>query len=220
MKFFKHFLACLTACLVSATPSSAAIFSFEFAFPGGGIAEVPGSVELASNQFVTAEVTVFAPTKLSLFRLRQSDADSPLGDFPPPGADVDLVLGSNQFDIQNQAFDFGGELVATFSYSGGFKNSLGMVFDDGGDVFTYYADLPFYLYVDGSATYDGIGPYVGSSDVIYFTLPGDTGLYRLQAGVPEPASWAMLILGFGATGAAFRSRRRRAPLRKAAAFRS
>lgn len=207
MRVIRHIAAALAA-FAAAVPAQAAIFSFEFAFPSAGIAEIPGSTELASNQFVTTEVTVSAPTRLSLFRLRQSDADSPLGGFPPPGADVDLVLGANRFEIEDQGFDFGGQLVGTFIYSGGFLNSLGMVFEDGPDtIFTYYADLPFYFFVDASASYDGIGPYTGGSDVIYFTLPGDTGLYRLQTAIPEPSTWAMLILGFAAAGVAVRRRR-------------
>jgi hypothetical protein len=202
--------AFLLAALAGAMPAHAAIFSFEFAFPLPGIAEIPGSTELVSNQFYTTEVTIGSPTRLSLFRLRQTDSDELMGSLPPPGADVDLVLGDNRFEVDDQAFDFGGQLVATFTYQGGMKNRLGYVFDDGGDVFTYYADLPFSFFVDATATYDGIGPYVGSSDVIYFTLPGNTGLYRIQAAVPEPASWALMIAGFGCAGLAARSRRVRA----------
>jgi hypothetical protein len=39
-----------------------------------------------------------------------------------------------------------------------------------------------------------------------FTLPGLAGI----AGVPEPASWAMVLIGFGAIGGAMRSRRKTA----------
>ncbi len=37
---------------------------------------------------------------------------------------------------------------------------------------------------------------------------GANGTFTLAAGVPEPATWAMLILGFGVVGGAMRSRRR------------
>jgi hypothetical protein len=45
-----------------------------------------------------------------------------------------------------------------------------------------------------------------------FQFGGDTviateGAARVDPGVPEPASWAMLIAGFGLTGAAMRRRR-------------
>ncbi|WP_294058572.1 PEPxxWA-CTERM sorting domain-containing protein [Sphingomonas sp.] len=46
-----------------------------------------------------------------------------------------------------------------------------------------------------------------------FTLTGSSGTYLLHvAAVPEPATWAMLILGFGAIGVALRTR----PARRAA----
>jgi hypothetical protein len=208
MRVLKSMAFAIAAALPGASPATAAIFSFEFAFPLPGIAEIPGSTYLADNQFVMTEVRIPVSTRLSLYRLRQADSDNLLPGFAPPGSDVDLVLGPNRFEIDDQAFDFAGQLVSTFTYQGGMLNSLGMVFDDGGDVFTYYADLPFSFYVDSSATYDGIGPYVGSSDIVYFTLPGNSGLYRLQAAVPEPAAWTLMIGGFGLAGASLRLRRR------------
>lgn len=207
MNLHKYLIAC-AACL-TAMPANAAIFSFQFAFPYGGIADIPGSVGLASNSFVTTQVSV-AGSRLSLYRLRQTNSDHLAPSALPAGTDVDLVLGSNRFDIQDQPFDLAGQLVSTFDYAGGFLGSLGLVFNDGGDVYTYYADLPFEFYVDASADYSGIGPWTGTSDVIYFTLPDnqghDSGLYRLQAAIPEPAGWAMMIVGFGLLGSAVRRR--------------
>lgn len=45
-----------------------------------------------------------------------------------------------------------------------------------------------------------LGVPQGFLDVTYVTT--------VTPGVPEPASWAMLLLGFGAIGAALRSRRK------------
>lgn len=41
---------------------------------------------------------------------------------------------------------------------------------------------------------------------------GATGVFRPTAPVPEPATWALLISGFGAVGYSMRSRRRRSVL--------
>jgi hypothetical protein len=40
---------------------------------------------------------------------------------------------------------------------------------------------------------------------------GDSPPGGVAPGVPEPAAWLMMILGFGAAGSALRAQRRRAP---------
>lgn len=64
-------------------------------------------------------------------------------------------------------------------------------------VYRYFADGAFT--VSGSATAPGTFPAT-------LTVAPAT-----PAGVPEPATWAMLILGLGATGATLRGRRRGVP---------
>jgi len=60
-------------------------------------------------------------------------------------------------------------------------------------------------------TADAVGDLYGTTnDGTIFKL-GDTGFVPFIAGVPEPASWALLLTGFGLTGAAMR-RRSRAPV--------
>lgn len=90
------------------------------------------------------------------------------------------------------------------------------------------------IFIYGSAIYVGEGVYRGvkleyfdidSRPEVDFDATGgellgfDVGtttrfdIYQVDpAPVPEPASWALLILGFGAAGAAMRSDRRRRPL--------
>jgi hypothetical protein len=41
-----------------------------------------------------------------------------------------------------------------------------------------------------------------------FSYGGNISFAKLVAGVPEPASWALMIVGFGGMGAALRNRRR------------
>lgn len=50
------------------------------------------------------------------------------------------------------------------------------------------------------------GSFFGDSTVMSFTMTPAS--YQPPTAVPEPASWAMLIAGFGLTGAAMRRRRR------------
>jgi uncharacterized protein (TIGR03118 family) len=54
----------------------------------------------------------------------------------------------------------------------------------------------------------------GSSKKIYFTaglVDEAGGLFGVLTAIPEPSSWALMILGFGLTGAALRTGRRREP---------
>jgi uncharacterized protein (TIGR03118 family) len=58
----------------------------------------------------------------------------------------------------------------------------------------------------------GNGGAAGSVDDLYFAAGiGDEnhGLFGYIASVPEPSTWAMLVLGFGAVGVALRESRRR-----------
>ena len=59
--------------------------------------------------------------------------------------------------------------------------------------------------------------HFGSLDLADFRNPGasgflvgDVGVGPIGGGVPEPAAWSLMILGFGAIGASVRRRRRMA----------
>nr|WP_309643010.1 PEPxxWA-CTERM sorting domain-containing protein [Phenylobacterium sp.] len=55
------------------------------------------------------------------------------------------------------------------------------------------------------------GPFQGAVDNFSFTLNGQTESFNFEvSAVPEPATWAMMIIGFGAVGTMVRSRRRMA----------
>lgn len=49
----------------------------------------------------------------------------------------------------------------------------------------------------------------GADNSINFTATGGSGTLSLTAAVPEPATWAMMLVGFGAVG--FSMRRKRTP---------
>jgi hypothetical protein len=89
-------------------------------------------------------------------------------------------------------------------------------------------DFSFVSVGSGDVNFDftsQFGPIAGDAYILSFvatsTVPGGEGSWNfypdgqvtlsggaLTAGVPEPASWALMILGFGAAGGALRSRRR------------
>ena len=60
--------------------------------------------------------------------------------------------------------------------------------------------IPFYVFAFG-------GSYVGPECFFCGSNPGFEGVIDSTGAVPEPASWAMLIAGFGLAGAVMRRRR-------------
>jgi hypothetical protein len=56
-----------------------------------------------------------------------------------------------------------------------------------------------------------VGGVAGVAGVVRFTLTGqDINLPPTNGGVPEPATWAMMLMGFGGMGALLRRQRRHA----------
>lgn len=73
----------------------------------------------------------------------------------------------------------------------------------------YFSNGPFNLCNYGDAAVGGIyglvNAYSGNPNVETWLIRGDP----VGAGAPEPATWAILIMGFGLVGAALRRNRRR-----------
>jgi len=109
------------------------------------------------------------------------------------------------WDVDVDAADGGGLADIAF-----FDASLG-----GGLSIIDYEDFSPFLVADGPQLYSGTvqAPVFGTGTFQLTEYQG-AGRYTLTiadaspAAVPEPASWAVMLAGFGATGAAIRRRRR------------
>ena len=133
-----------------------------------------------------------------------SDGATVTGFFTGEDLDSDGQLSSFDGEITDFSMHFSGNsLVAAFSLS--FSDLFGLVYDlDGGDL------------GDGTdLDIEGIGAFSFSG--AYSAGPGPVALCDgsqicgvvagPDVGVPEPATWAMLLLGFAAVGGAVRQRR-------------
>ena len=99
------------------------------------------------------------------------------------------------------------------SFSGlmGGDNSGGdlLTFDTTGDAAGTYTDI---LTFDGASTYAGLSDYALGPITVNVSVEVTGG----AGGVPEPASWAMMLVGFSLIGGLMRSRSKTLTRRRAA----
>jgi hypothetical protein len=117
-------------------------------------------------------------------------------------------LGSGTSDSEPPFGSFQTSIVCTTAcgagWGGGFAGPLS---------FTVSAATPLTLASLGYNVYNGQNIYFTSDLVIANGKTGNVGATLANTpSVPEPATWAMMLAGFGATGVAMRRSRRRKPL--------
>ncbi|MEW5685989.1 MAG: PEPxxWA-CTERM sorting domain-containing protein [Pseudomonadota bacterium] len=166
------------------------------------LASIGVGIELASPTFVN----VYAPTQLT-FRLLQSIQP------PTGGIYVDqLVVDGQNFDFGAQAFTSPGSLLGTLLFQGAFTDLVGFRSNDMPDdapAIGWPEAFQVYIRSDDADELEGIGPFIGSFDTLYFSIAGQAlfEVTAVSAAVPEPRTWALLIGGFALSGAALRRRR-------------
>ena len=107
----------------------------------------------------------------------------------PGGTFLEKLEKLNGNTTINFATPLTGITVFALHYGGGGDNSTSFFkFDAGAGVDSFVANIQ------------------GSSNAAIFKTGGPGGGGNNPGGVPEPATWAMMLLGFGAIGAAMRRR--------------
>lgn len=159
----------------------------------------------ASVMAFTGSVPASAALLLFDFSGPSGTATFQLNSNPTPDF-ASTLLGSDQFGFNNVAGTFGGTpgTASTISFGRGSLFSgfsitapnLGFTQFSAPTLFTGPLSAP--VFSMGSFTL--INPFFGN---------GRLNISQVQSAVPEPATWAMMLVGFGLTGAAMRHRRRR-----------
>ena len=140
---------------------------------------------------------------------------------PPDQTDTGLPSVDNTMDVGGANTDpgwpgagqvFGADFTSTISVPGDGTYGFRLGSDDAG-----------YLFIDGKLIIsrpgaNGFGKTFGSDfltggvhtlEVQYDNSFCCGAAVQLQAGVPEPATWGLMLIGFGGLGAALRNSRRR-----------
>ena len=138
------------------------------------------------------------------------------------------LINNSPTDITNQA-DAIASLDGDFTFDGDFNSLILGTLENGNEL--HFGQTLFGQTIIGAHFGNVSGPAgnvsvfwlfdFGAAGVDFITLDDATGfsnaaLYTTGApGVPEPATWAMMLLGFGAAGFAIRRRRRPAIIQMA-----
>ncbi len=130
-----------------------------------------------------------------------------------------MAVGSGIFTTSNVATQVGGHTAYAITSITGMVNGSAIVAPDAPTYGNYFTDGPAFL--------DGVGLrfFTAANNDIRFFFQDSVGRYRvntfnpgatgfvtatssLVAGVPEPATWGLMIMGFGMMGTAVRRSRR------------
>jgi hypothetical protein len=125
-------------------------------------------------------------------------------------ASINPKTGVNGAALESHHFSGWSNFTATFLYSGNPTNMTYGV-DYGGQTFQAAANWLTFI---GEGSPQGEPPTVMITGVSLTQAPDGTPIYQ-NPGVPEPATWAMTILGFGLLGGVARRRRAPTPARAA-----
>jgi len=170
------------------TAAEAADFIFMF---GSDLSDPNVDSTLAVPGTVTGRIVGLADDGLSSAQHVYVDAYSPDGSFVP----VDIMSWFSPFDIDNLFLVENGDIVGALFR----RSTFGPPFDQ------FWINVGIF---DEGTNYASIG---SGNTVAVWNNQGLDGITftRIETAVPEPASWALMILGLGAVGFAVRRSRER-----------
>lgn len=159
----------------------------------------------ASAVFLTATMSGAASAATLLFNFVGPSGTATFQLLSNPTPDFSQTfIGSDQFSFNNVSGTYGGVAgtASSISFGNGIFSSFSLVAPNLG--FTQFGSPVLFSGPPGSPTFSTgtftlINPFFGN---------GTLTISEATAAVPEPATWAMMLLGFGAMGVTMRRRRR------------
>ena len=202
-----------TAIALFAAPASAAVFTVTYS---GTLADSQ-YYNIDTDGIFGAKGASFGGTAFSAaFTIDTADGTSWNNANGTGWTQNSLAASNVALTVNNKTFTLGSLQAGSFhtppSWQGSFLSSYTGISTD--DVFMM-ANLYFYTYAAGAFPAFGTNFDITAPAGSYTAFDGALGnnilsgtvtkvSYAAQQAVPEPASWAMLVIGFGALGAAMR----------------
>jgi len=203
--------AALTVSVTVAGPALAAgPLAVTTDFPTGVFNGDPFKADLAG---IGVGVELAAPTAIDVLSSANLTFKLLAAAAPPRGgfAIDTLVVNGVDYEFGAQGFTFPGTVLGSQLFSGSFASQVGFRTSDMPDDATIFWPDGFQVYIRSAdePNLSGIGPFIGNFDTLYFSIGGEAlfEVTSVTGGVPEPATWGLMILGFGLAGAGLRRRR-------------
>jgi hypothetical protein len=206
-------LAALAVSFVAA-PASADIYLLQYSDAQSGLASPYGQVEVTQGvNALNFSVTLFDGLKFTDTGAHYAFSFSLTGEpaVGLAGAPAGFTLVTNPNSLPNSPFgdfDYGIACSVCEPNTGGYAGPLNFSITGTG--------LTLAMLAPATGLYNG-NPVLFAADTIAPLAPGSTQAVTgtigggIPGSVPEPATWAMMILGFAMVGAGLRLRRREEP---------
>ena len=194
------------ACAVATSASAAGPLqvSTQFPAPLSGVDFYKADLAtIGVNSGLNSPATVI-PTGPQTLEFRLLESHGERGGFEV----LALNVGASTFAVPLQAFSGTGTLLGTVTTAAAFGGLIGDTDNFGPNPAPFaFGGYKVYLSDTDTALLTGIGPFIGDVDHLYFSI-GDHALFEVivAGGVPEPASWALMLAGFALVGATLRRR--------------
>jgi len=205
------------AVAVAIFASGPAAASVVMSIPGGTLQAMPASNQFTAGPVVFGDsVTWTASNSFAVFGWTDGYGFNDNGTWAgvPPMAGVNTNLGSMTFTFASDLSAVGG-IIDWAKLGSDYQNSSMSIYNSNGDLLE---TLILMSNATNQVTPDSFyGFSRGQADIHSFVLSnGFVGLRNLttlgSSAVPEPGTWAMMLLGFGAIGMSVRRRRKVAAL--------
>jgi len=218
---FRVLGAALAVTMLSAAAANASVFTVDVwtGFPNGVTSSTIADAAHTPTAAASAEFTYTGDINWFVGGPQNTTpAGNLAGTFIPSANISGFTSPSGSYatlaDFLNSSLSIAGDAYASYfrivgSYSSATSVSGSISHDDGASV---YDDLGNAVYSSPNETSDITGNFVLPGGSHTFTVDyvegnGSPSVLNLSIAVPEPASWALMISGFGMAGAMLRRRR-------------